>query len=115
MTPGDGQFNYVRNAGAGQPVGLPEPDLFTAGSAADTQVTTDEKASANIPVGNFTAYTQGLTNMTLNIEPPQAQAIYAQGDKAMYAVLTNPNANLQQLLTTFANATNSILASNSNG
>jgi multiple sugar transport system substrate-binding protein len=110
LTPNDGQFNYVRNAGAGQPVGLPEPDLFTAGSAADQQVSTDEKASANIPTGNFTAYTSGLTSMALEIEPPQAQAIYAQGDKAMYSALTNPNANLQQLLDTFSSATNTILA-----
>jgi multiple sugar transport system substrate-binding protein len=115
LTPNDGQFNYVRNAGAGQPVGLPEPDLFAAGSAADTQVSKDEKASANVPTANFTAYTQGLTSMSLNIEPPQAQAIYAQGDKAMYAALTQPNANLQQLLSTFANAANGILANNSNG
>jgi multiple sugar transport system substrate-binding protein len=109
LTPNDGQFNYVRTAEAGQPVGLPEPDLFTAGSAADTAAAKDEAASANVPVANFSAYTQGLTNMALNIEPPQAQAIYAQGDKAMYAALTNPNANLQQLLSTFASATNQIL------
>jgi len=109
LTPNLGQFNYARTAGAGQPVGLPEPDLFIAGSAADTQSSADEKASADVPTANFTAYTQGLTNMTLNVEPPQAQAIYAQGDKAMYAALTDPNANLQQLLDTFASATNTIL------
>jgi multiple sugar transport system substrate-binding protein len=109
LTPNLGQFNYARTAGAGQPVGLPEPDLFTAGSAADTQSAADEKASADVPTSNFSAYTQGLTNMTLNVEPPQAQAIYAQGDKAMYAALTDPNANLQQLLDTFAQATNTIL------
>jgi multiple sugar transport system substrate-binding protein len=110
LTPNDGQFNYARNAGSGQPVGLPEPDLFTAGSAADTKVTADEKASSNIPSANFTAYTTGLTSMNLVVEPPQAQAIYAQGDKMMYAVLTNPTANLQQLLDTFASATNTILS-----
>jgi multiple sugar transport system substrate-binding protein len=110
LTPNEGQFNYARNAGAGQPVGLPEPDLFAAGSAADTQVTADEKSSANVPTTNFTAYTTGLSNMSLEVEPPQAQAIYAQGDKMMYAVLTQPNANLQQLLDTFSTATNSILS-----
>ena len=51
--------------------------------------------------------------MQLLIEPPQAQAIYAQGDKAMYAALTQPNANLQQLLSTFASATNQILENQS--
>ena len=48
--------------------------------------------------------------MQLIIEPPQAQAIYAKGDAAMFAVLTNPNANIPQLLSTFAGATNSILS-----
>ncbi|HET9170506.1 MAG TPA: extracellular solute-binding protein [Actinospica sp.] len=109
LTPNDGQFNYARTAAAGQPVGLPEPDLFTAGSAADQQASADEKASANVPSANFSAYTQALSNMQLVIEPPQAQAIYAQGDKAMYAALTNPNANLQGLLDTFNSAANEIL------
>jgi len=109
LTPNDGQFNYARTAKAGQPVGLPEPDLFTSGSAADTQAAADEKASANVPTANFTAYTQGLTNMQLIIEPPQAQAIYAQGDKAMYSALTNPNANLQGLLDTFSSGATEIL------
>jgi multiple sugar transport system substrate-binding protein len=109
LTPNDGQFNYTRTAKAGQPVGLPEPDLFTAGSAADQQATSDEKSSANVPSANFTAYTDALTNMQLIVEPPQAQAIYAQGDKAMYAALTNPNANLQGLLDTFSSAANQIL------
>ena len=62
-----------------------------------------------MPSQNFTAYTDALSTMQLLIEPPQAQAIYAQGDKAMYAALTQPNANLQQLLSTFASATNQIL------
>ena len=109
LTPNAGQFNYTRTAKAGQPVGLPEPDLFTAGSAADQQATSDEKASANVPSQNFSAFTQALSSMQLVIEPPQAQAIYAQGDKMMYAVLTQPNANLQQLLDTFNSAANEIL------
>jgi len=109
LTPNEGQFNYARTAQAGQPVGLPEPDLFTAGSAADQQASTDEKDSANVPSQNFTAYTNALSSMQLDIEAPQAQAIYAQGDKAMYAALTNPNANLQQLLDTFSSAANEIL------
>ena len=109
LTPNARQFNYARTAQAGQPVGLPEPDLFTAGSAADQQASTDEKNSANVPSQNFTAYTTALSSMQLEIEAPQAQAIYAQGDKAMYAALTQPNANLQQLLDTFSSATNEIL------
>jgi multiple sugar transport system substrate-binding protein len=109
LTPNAGQFNYARTAKASQPVGLPEPDLFTVGSAADQQASSDEKNSANVPSQNFTAYTTALSSMQLEIEAPQAQAIYAQGDKAMYAALTQPNANLQKLLDTFSSATNEIL------
>jgi multiple sugar transport system substrate-binding protein len=109
LTPGKGQFDYKRTAQQGQPVGLPEPILFTTGSAADQQATADEGSSANVPSANFSSYAQALGSMQLVIEPPQAQAIYAQGDKMMYAVLTNPNANLQQLLDTFQNAANEIL------
>ncbi len=109
LTPGDGQFNYTRKAQLQEPVGLPEPDLFTSGSAADKQASTEEASSANVPVANFSSFAQALGTMQLEIEPPQAQSIYAQGDKMMYSVLTNKNANLQQLLDTFANATNQIL------
>jgi multiple sugar transport system substrate-binding protein len=106
-TSGIGQFDYQRLAAQGQPVGLPEPDLWQGAVA-----TKDDAAKAkyaNIPTANFSTYVAALPKMQLIIEPPQAQAIYAKGDAAMFAVLTNPNANIPQLLSTFAGATNSIL------
>ncbi len=108
MTSGKGQFDYPRLAATKQPVGLPEPDMWT-GAAATTNAAQVSKY-ANIPTQNFAAYVAATARMKLLIEPPQAQAIYAQGDKAMDAVLTDPNANLQQLLDTFASATNTVLA-----
>jgi multiple sugar transport system substrate-binding protein len=108
MTSGLGQFNYRRLAQTGQPVGLPEPDLWTGAAAtADAAAVTKY---ANIPTANFAAYVAAIPKMKLLVEPPQAQAIYAQGDKAMDAVLTNPNADLQGLLDTFKSQANSILA-----
>jgi multiple sugar transport system substrate-binding protein len=108
MTSGLGQFNYRRLAQTGQPVGLPEPDLWTGAAAtADAAAVTKY---ANIPTANFAAYVAATPKMKLLVEPPQAQAIYAQGDKAMDAVLTNPNADLQGLLDTFKSQANSILA-----
>jgi multiple sugar transport system substrate-binding protein len=107
-TSGIGQFNYQRLSSQGQPVGLPEPDLWQGATA-----TADNAAKAqyaNIPTANFTSYVNALPSMKLVIEPPQAQAIYAKGDAAMFAVLTNPNANIPQLLSTFASQTNTILA-----
>ena len=107
-TSGIGQFDYQRLSAQGQPVGLPEPDLWQ-GSVADKDNAAKAKY-ANIPTANFSTYVAALPSMKLIIEPPQAQAIYAKGDAAMFAVLTNPNANIPQLLSTFAGATNTILA-----
>jgi multiple sugar transport system substrate-binding protein len=108
MTSGLGQFDYPRLAQTGQPVGLPEPDLWT-GAAATADAAAGAKY-ANIPTANFAAYVAATPNMKLLVEPPQAQAIYAQGDKAMDAALTNPGADLQGLLDTFKNQADSILA-----
>ena len=107
-TSGIGQFDYQRLASQGQPVGLPEPDLWQGPVA--TKDNAAKAKYANIPTANFATYVAALPNMQLIIEPPQAQAIYAKGDAAMFAVLTNPNANIPQLLSTFAGATNSILS-----
>jgi multiple sugar transport system substrate-binding protein len=108
MTSDIGQFNYKRMASQGQPVGLPEPDLWEG--AAATADAANVAKYANIPVANFSAYTAALPKMKLLVEPPQAQAIYAKGDAAMDAVLTQSNANITQLLSTFASQTNTILA-----
>ena len=107
-TSGIGQFDYQRLAAQKQPVGLPEPDLWE-GAVADKDNVAKAKY-ANLPTANFAAYVAALPQMKLIIEPPQAQAIYAKGDAAMFAVLTKANANVSQLLSTFANETNSILA-----
>jgi multiple sugar transport system substrate-binding protein len=108
MTSGKGQFDYPRLAATEQPVGLPEPDLWTG--AAATANTAVVQKYANIPTRNFAAYVAATPRMNLEIEPPQAQALYAQGDKAMDAVLTDPNADPRKLLDTFRSAADSVLA-----
>lgn len=110
LTPGAGQFNFARKKALGQPVGLPEPNIWTAGTPVAQSTKSDEDSHATIPVSNFTPYLNAAPNMKNDIEPPQAQAIYAQGDKVMAGVLTQRNANLKQLLGTFSSQVNSILA-----
>jgi multiple sugar transport system substrate-binding protein len=110
LTPGAGQFNFARAKAAGQPVGLPEPNIWQPGTSTARASTSDEDSNATIPVSNFAPYLQAAPNLKNEIEPPQAQAIYAQGDKVMAAVLTQPNPNLHQLLSTFSSQVNSILA-----
>jgi multiple sugar transport system substrate-binding protein len=95
-------------ASLGQPVGLPEPEMWTGATAA--QNATQVAKYANIPTANFATYISALPTMKLVVEPPQAQAIYAKGDAAMFAVLTDPTADVSQLLSTFTSQTNTILA-----
>lgn len=108
LTSGLGQFDYARKAAEKEPVGLPEPNLWTGTTAKQDAALVDKYA--NIPTSDFTGYVAALPKMRIVLEPPQAQAIYAQGDKAMDAVLTNPDANIPQLLDTFKKAADSILA-----
>jgi multiple sugar transport system substrate-binding protein len=108
LTPGTGQFDYARASTDGNPVGLPEPDLFQGATA-----TTDaaaQAAHANIPTANFKAYIDATPNLKGNVEPPQAQAIYKALDGIMSAVLTNKSADPQKLLDQYSSQVNTILA-----
>jgi multiple sugar transport system substrate-binding protein len=108
LTPGKGQFDYVRAKPQNQPVGLPQPQLFTVGSATYQQELSLRKANANIPVDDFAAFENNP--VPVKVEPPKAQAIYAVLDAAMSAVLTDPNANIDQLLKTAEEKVNQALA-----
>lgn len=110
LTPGAGQFNFARAKAAAQPVGLPQPNIWQPGTSVAQATAISKEKNATIPVANFQPYLQAAPRITGKIEPPQAQAIYAQGDKVMAAVLTQRNPDLQQLLSTFASQVNSILA-----
>ena len=92
-----------------QPVGLPEPAIFT-GAAAQTQAAADKKY-ANVPQENYAPFLAGLSSIPVKLEPPNAQQIYAALDVAMQKVLTDKNANIDQLLADAETQANSILAS----
>jgi ABC-type glycerol-3-phosphate transport system substrate-binding protein len=106
LTPGVGQFNYVRQKADGFPVGFPEPQLFSGATEAKNQKLLDASATIN------TAYYSTFTNAHENGmgEPVDAQAVYKTLDPVMLAVLTNPNANISQLLSGAASQVNQILA-----
>jgi ABC-type glycerol-3-phosphate transport system substrate-binding protein len=91
-----------------QPVGLPEPAIFT-GAAAATQAAAD-KQFANVPQENYAPFVAGMPSIPVKLEPPNAQQIYAVLDVAMQKVLTDKNANIDQLLATAETQVNSILA-----
>lgn len=109
LTPGKGQFDYVRGKRIDQPVGLPKPELFTG--ATERKVAALRDASANVPVANYTQFVDNPVRF--KVEPPNAQAIYKVLDTAMSAVLTDPNANIPSLLDTAEQQVNQVLAAGS--
>jgi multiple sugar transport system substrate-binding protein len=108
LTPGKGQFDHARSKPQNQPVGLPQPQLFTVGSDAYKQELDLRRANANITVEDFAAFENNP--VPANVEPPNAQAVYAVLDAAMSAVLTDPSANIDQLLKTVEEKVNQVLA-----
>lgn len=109
LTPGKGQFDYVRGKAVKQPIGLPKPQLFTG--ATEDRITREREQNAVIPMQNYTQFVQHPVK--LKVEPGNAQAIYKVLDTAMSAVLTNRNADIGKLLDTAEQQVNQVLATGS--
>jgi multiple sugar transport system substrate-binding protein len=90
------------------PVGLPEPALWT-GEAKSKQDAATEKYK-NLPVQNYAPFAEASATIPLKLEPPNAQAIYAVLDVAMQKVLTDKNADVNKLLSDAETQVNGILA-----
>src|SRR6204780_459872 len=106
LTPGDGQFNYARIKADGLPVGFPEPELFGGATGAGINALRAKYATINLSY-----YAPFLKANEVNDgEPTDAQPVYKTLDPVMLAVLTEPNANIPQLLKTAAANVNTILA-----
>jgi ABC-type glycerol-3-phosphate transport system substrate-binding protein len=109
LTIGQGAtFNYARTKANGQPVGFPEPEIFIAGTAANTEYQKSLQASATINTSYYSAFVNA--NEAGDGQPVDDQAIYKTLDPVMLAVLTEPNANISQLLATASANVNTILA-----
>ena len=110
LTPGVGQFNFARQKADGFPVGFPEPQMFNGATATQFQQLQDASATIN------PAYYSTFANAreTPMGEPVDAQAVYKTLDPVMLAVLTDPSANVSQLLSSATSQVNQILA-NSGG
>jgi ABC-type glycerol-3-phosphate transport system substrate-binding protein len=106
LTPGTGQFNFVRQKTDGFPVGFPEPQLFTGATAAT--YTKLQDASATINPAYYSTFANAHEQPMG--EPADAQAVYKTLDPVMLSVLTNPSANISQLLATATTQVNQILA-----
>jgi multiple sugar transport system substrate-binding protein len=94
---------------AGIPVGLPEPNLWTG--AALKKWSSATKRYSNVPSQHYAPFLNRVAKIPLRVEPPAAQQVYAVLDTAMAAVLTDSNANIDQLLASAERQVNSILSS----
>ena len=106
LTPGSGQFNFARTKADGLPVGFPEPQLFSGAAQQRNQKLMD--ASATINTSYYSTFTQA--NEKGMGEPVDAQAVYKTLDPVMLSVLTDPTANISQLLANASSQVNQILA-----
>jgi ABC-type glycerol-3-phosphate transport system substrate-binding protein len=97
-----------RDAKNKQPVGLPEPDIFT-GAAEQTYAAANKKY-ANVPTENFAPFVAAQPSIPLKLEPPNAQKIYAVLDPVMASVLTKQDADITKLLADAEKQVNAILA-----
>jgi multiple sugar transport system substrate-binding protein len=95
-----------------QPIGLPvsppagAADIWTG--APREQQTTLLAEHATMPVENYQSYVDG--KLDKKIEPPNAQQVYAALDNVMQGILTNPDADIDQLLSDAESKVNSALA-----
>jgi ABC-type glycerol-3-phosphate transport system substrate-binding protein len=106
LTLGAGQFNYARMKADGEPVGFPEPQLFTGATEAAQQKLMDKYATVNVSYYSTfaNAHEVGMG------EPVDAQAVYKSLDPVMLGVLTEPSASISQLLSTATSQVNQLLA-----
>jgi multiple sugar transport system substrate-binding protein len=81
-----------------EPVGLPQPNIWVAGSPSDKTLVAERDKLKNVPVENFAPFAATETSIPLKLEPPLAQQVYAVLDVPMQKVLTDRNADIDKLL-----------------
>ncbi|GJF30928.1 sugar ABC transporter substrate-binding protein [Kitasatospora sp. NE20-6] len=91
------------------PIGLPQPDLFN-GKGAETIKAAHAKY-VNVPQKNYQPFVDRSADVKVKVEPPNAQQLYTVLDGVMQAVLTNKDANIDQLLADAQKKADTILAS----
>jgi multiple sugar transport system substrate-binding protein len=110
LTVGQGIYNYQEKAATKTPVGLPQPAMFTLGTPSANADDAAKAKYANVPIANFKPFITTTPTLKSDIEPPDAQAVYSVLDGVMSKVLTDRNANVNQLLSNAESQVNSVLA-----
>ncbi|QIJ60855.1 extracellular solute-binding protein [Streptomyces sp. JB150] len=106
LTPGKGQFDWARAKADGLPVGVPQPNFWLDETKSKDDAARAEHAT--MPVENFRAFMDNP--VPGKAEPPKAQEIYKVLDNVMSALLTNEDADIDELLSTAASQVDQVLA-----
>ncbi|MEV3982536.1 extracellular solute-binding protein [Nonomuraea sp. NPDC049758] len=103
-----GRFDFARGKSLGNPVGVPDNDVYGA-SPTGKAIQDARKANATLPVENYQPYVDASATIPPKMEPPHAQELYAILDVAMSAVLSREDANVDQLLADAETKANAML------
>lgn len=108
-TAGKGRFDFARGKTLGNPVGVPDNDVF-GNSATGKAIQQDRTANATLPVANYQPYVDASATVPPKAEPVHAQELYAILDVAMSGVLSRQDASIDSLLSDAETKANSMLA-----
>jgi multiple sugar transport system substrate-binding protein len=111
LNPDRTELNIKRFLASQLPIGLatpPTPDIWTGTERTQTEAL--KTKYANVPVRNYQTFTDASKDLTGRLEPPNAQQVYAALDTVMQGVLTNRDANPDQLLSDAEKKVNSALS-----
>jgi multiple sugar transport system substrate-binding protein len=108
-TVGKGRFDFARGKTIGNPVGVPDNDVY-GDSATGKAIQADRKANASLPVENYEPYVQAAATIPPKAEPPHAQELYAILDVVMSGVLSRKDADIDKLLADAETKANAVLA-----
>ncbi|MET8004165.1 ABC transporter substrate-binding protein [Nonomuraea glycinis] len=108
-TVGKGRFDFARGKTIGNPVGVPDNDVY-GDSATGKALQADRKTNATLPVENYEPYVQAAATIPPKAEPPHAQELYAILDVVMSGVLSRKDADLDKLLADAETKANAVLA-----
>ncbi|MFG3041449.1 ABC transporter substrate-binding protein [Streptomyces sp. NPDC048330] len=106
LTVGKGQFDWARTKSDGLPVGVPQPNFWL--NQSKTQDDAARLAQATMPVTHFKAFMDHP--VAGKAEPPKAQEVYKVLDGVMSGILTDEDADIDELLSTAAAQVDRVLA-----
>lgn len=108
-TVGKGRFDFARGKANGNPVGVPDNDVY-GDSPTGKAIQEERRKHATLPVENYEPYVKAAATTPPKAEPPHAQELYAILDVVMSGVLSRKDADIGKLLTDAETKANALLA-----